>query len=180
MKISDDLHTAYHEVGHWIAALELGVFASNLSIIPDSEEQTSGRVPIAGGHGLLPLPGEDGSSPTFQSACLKHAEDQAIISFSGHAAIVSTLGIGDMGEESAIANGAGMDFGQGKAWLEGDAERINKAKARAIEIITTHQAQIKRIASKLLHLKTLDYEQALQLFYDNWSFWYNDDGTMRE
>ena len=179
LEINDELHSAYHESGHWVAAFELEVLALGLSIIPDSEEQTAGRVPVEGGNGLWLPSGAEQDSPQYQAVWREHAEKQAIISYAGHAAVVSILGIGDMSEESAIANGAGMDFEQGKKWFEGDSERIDKTKARAIEIVTSHRAGIERIASKLFQLKTLDGQQAEQLLYDNWSYWYNDDGSRR-
>ena len=104
-------HTAYHEAGHAIACDELGVAHDGLSVVPDKKDGSAGRIAMEDSDDEFWIrPGTDRLSPENQAAFQAWAEDQAVIDFAGHAAVVVLLGIGDMSDESARRHGAHSDF----------------------------------------------------------------------
>ncbi|MDA0984017.1 MAG: hypothetical protein O3A06_13570 [Proteobacteria bacterium] len=145
---SNDKQTAYHEAGHAVASLELGVNFGVVSIIRGADG-TAGRVSVEGDDGYFPLPGTDPHSLKSKAGYQRWAEEQAVIDYAGHAAVVVLLGIGSMSETSAEGFGAGPDFLKARNRLDRDRERVKKAKARAVEIITARRDDVRKVADDL-------------------------------
>ena len=140
---------------------------------------TAGRIGVEDGEGFFPPPEIDPSSPEFNRLHHEWATNQAVIDFAGHAAIVALLGIGDMSHKSAIANGAGPDFEKAYERLGNEAEPIQDAKDRALQIVISRRTDIEIISDKLLELKQLDPQQVDLLISGGWSTFLNDDGSPR-
>jgi len=155
--MSDLKRTAYHEAGHAIAATELDVQFDVISIAGD--EGRAGTVGVEGDDGFFVRPGTDPLSPDNERAYRAWADQQAVIDYAGHAAVVALLGAGDMGDESAAAYGAGDDFEKARARMGGDPRRIAEAKARSTEIITRRGDAVRKIADALITHTRLDAEQ---------------------
>lgn len=173
-----DMHTAYHEAGHWIAADTLDVQTDMMSIIP-SVDGTGGRIGVAGDEGYWIPPGTDPFSPENELAFREWATTQAVIDYAGHAAVVALLGVGDMTDECASSNGADADFEKARLRLSDDTARIAAAKMRAMQIVQERQADITLIADKLMALGRLDSQQAAMLVDGVWHLFFNDDGSQR-
>lgn len=154
-----DRETAYHEAGHVIACDEMGVHHGGLSIVPH-EDGTIGRAPVDGDDGFYVRPGTDPFSPENEAGYRAWAEEQAVIDYAGHAAVVAALGIGSMSDESGAAHGAGEDFEKARARLGGDADRIKRAKARAVEIVTARRDDVAKLATVVLEHGYLDAQEA--------------------
>lgn len=139
--------TAYHEVGHALAADEFSLLRSTPSIIPDIRDRTAGRVYVEGIGG--PAPGANRAVWAMR---------QSVIDYAGHAAVVALLGRGSMSDRSAAAHGAGRDFARARERLGGDLVRIERAKRRAVAIVTARRkqavarAELLFVQGKLRHL----------------------------
>lgn len=153
----EDERTAYHEVGHAIAADELDVEYGPMSNIP-RDDGTAGRVGVEGDDFFSPL-GGDMHSPENEQAFGAWAERQAVIDYAGYAAVVGLLGIGDMSNESAEKYGAASDFEKAHQRLAGDAKRIDQAQDRALEIVKARQEDVEKIAGLLIERGRLDSQQ---------------------
>lgn len=140
--------SAYHEAGYAIACVELGVDFLRASII--AGEGYAGDSPVERDKSGVIAP--DGASFSAASNGWFRAwlEKLAVIGYAGHASVVTLLGIGDMGDDSANTNGAGKAFD--RAWLrvDGDPDHIERCKARAVELITARHAPARAIAAALL------------------------------
>ena len=130
--------TAYHEVGHALAADEFRLLRSRPSIIPDIRDGTAGRVYVEGIGG--PAPGANRAVWAMR---------QSVIDYAGHAAVVALLGRGSMSDRSAAAHGAGGDFARARERLGGDLVRIERAKRRAVAIVTARRKQVVALAELL-------------------------------
>lgn len=177
--VTDKIHTAYHEAGHWIAADELDVPTDGISIL-SKDDGTAGRVHVEGGDGFFLTPGSDPYSPENERLFQEYATTQAIIDYAGHAAVVSLLGIGDMSDECALESGAGSDFEKARERLGGDDLLMSQAKDRAIQIVTSRRDDAELIVDKLLRLGELDSQQVDILLGGAWDIYLNEDGTRRE
>jgi hypothetical protein len=155
--MSQQRHTAYHEAGHVIACDELQVNHGGLSIVP-RKDGSLGRAPVEGGSHFNPR-GADLDSPENEAAFRAWAEEQAVIDYAGHAAVVALLGVGSMSDASARAHGAGPDFEKARERLGADPKRIKQAKTRAQKIVTTRRGDIKTLVDAVLKYKRLDDEQ---------------------
>ncbi len=154
-------HTAYHETGHAIASDELGVQYGRISIVPG--EGKLGSVTVEG-DGFF-NPGSDPFSPESEKLFREWAEQQAVIDYAGHAAVVELLGIGDMSGESAEAEGAGCDFEKASDRLGGDPQRIEHAKTRALEIVRARADDVRKIADVLVERQRLDPQEVDCVIY---------------
>jgi len=165
-RIAEDERTAYHEVGHVIVADEFNVEYENLSMIPRNDG-TAGRVGVEGDDYFSPPLGEDMHLPKSERAFRAQAEEQAVIDYAGHAAVVCLLGFGDMSNESAEKCGAGSDYEKAHQRLGGDPKRISQAQNRALEIVKTRHKDVAKIAELLIERGRLDSDQvARALYYD--------------
>ena len=156
---SDRRHVAYHEAGHAIAAEELDVQFGMITIVPNG--YSAGGVGVEGDDGFS-VEG-DAFSPENEHAFQAWAEQQSIIDYAGHAAIVVLLGIGDMSHKSALANGASDDFIKARRRLNGNRRRMDRAKARAVDIITGRVKDVHTVADALLKHQTLDSQSVEML-----------------
>jgi len=153
--------TAIHEAGHAVAAMELGVMFTIISIVPG--EGYDGRVLVEGGdYFIMPL-GTDPYSPENERAFRAWAEQQAIIDYAGHAAIVAVLGVGDMSYRSACQHGAWDDFSKASQRLRRDYRRIVAARDRAKEIVQTRKRHVRMLAQALMEQGRLDGQSAEML-----------------
>jgi ATP-dependent Zn protease len=150
--------TAYHEAGHAVAAMELGVWYDGLSIIPRGDG-TVGHVRVEGDDGFWMPHGSDPDSPENMAKYWAWAEQQAVIDYAGHAALVVLLGIGDMSEKSAKVNGALEDFDKARERLGDDSQRIKQAKARARKIVSDRRREVRKLALAALKYGYLDGQQ---------------------
>src|SRR2546425_9383933 len=116
------MQTAYHEAGHAIAALELGILFDTVSIVPG--QGRLGSVKVEGDDGWFAPPGTDPDSPQNKKAFSKWAEEQAVIDYAGQAAVVALSGTGSMSAKSAAAQGAADDFAKARTGLSGDPRKI--------------------------------------------------------
>jgi hypothetical protein len=130
--------TAYHEVGHALAADEFDLLRGSPSIIPDLRDGTAGRVYVEGIGG--PAPGANRAVWAMR---------QSVIDYAGHAAVVALLGRGTMSDRSAGAHGAGGDFARARERLGGNPVQIERAKRRALAIVRAHRKQAMALAELL-------------------------------
>lgn len=153
----DRMKTAVHESAHALVAMELDVAFHVLEIIEDPDDDCSGAVGVEGDDAFLVAPGltPERSEQLFQ----EWAEQQAVIDYAGHAAVVTLMNLGDMSEESADAHGAGEDFEKARTRLAGDAARITAAKRRAVEFVIRLDADIRKVANVLAQHGRLDAQQ---------------------
>jgi hypothetical protein len=145
--------SAYRETGHAIACVELKVHLLSASILA-GEGYAAGRR-VEGDDGFVIAPDSDPFSRASEAGFRAWLGKQAVIDYAGHAAVVIMLGIGDMDDASANANGAGEDFD--KAWLrlDGDPDQIEHCKASAVELITARHEQVSAVVAALLKRERL-------------------------
>jgi hypothetical protein len=143
-----NLHIAIHEAGHAIAAIELEIAFEMISIEPSQD--TAGRIGVEGDDGYWFGPGRDSANPSNDKRFQQWADEQAIIDYAGHAAIVTLLGESAMNSRAAVRAGAGTDFKKASRRLGSDRRRIAAAKARALEIVGSRRDDVRKIADTLL------------------------------
>ncbi len=141
-------HTAFHEAGHAVAALELDVQFDGISIVPT--DHRAGRVGVEDDDGFPIHPGTDWKSPDNERAFRAWAARQAIIDYAGHAAVVVLLRVGDMSYRSAAQHGAWDDYDKASARLGRNHRRITAARERAVEIVSAREADVRKIAMALI------------------------------
>ncbi len=156
-----NMSTAYHETGHAIAADELDVMYLGISIVPG--EGTLGNVPVEGDEYSPFAPGPDPSEN--EKLFREWAEQQAVIDYAGHAAVVELLGIGEMSGESAEAEGAGSDFEKASERLGGDPQRIEQCQKRALAIVRARADDVRKIADVLVERQRLDAQEVDCVIY---------------
>jgi hypothetical protein len=149
--------TPVHEAGHAVAALELNVEFGMVSIIQG--EASHGSVSVENDDGIIIPPGTDPYSPENELRYRAWAQEQAIIDYAGHAAVVVLLGIGDMSWWSARCYGAQEDFDKAKRRLGRRQKPIQAARKRAIEIVTARADDVRKLARALSEHKRLDPQQ---------------------
>jgi hypothetical protein len=103
--------------------------------------------------------GTDPFSPENEAGFKAWAEEQAVIDYAGHAAVVAFLGVGDMTDGSAASYGAGSDFGKACERLGNDQERIQCAKDLAVAIVSAEGEAMRRIAEELIARGELTSDQ---------------------
>jgi ATP-dependent Zn protease len=155
MRHGDIKRTTYHEVGHAIACDELDIEFDRVSIIPG--EGRLGSVAVEGDDYFSINPSV--SAAENDAAFQKWAEQQAIVDYAGHAAVVALLGEGSMSDKSARENGASDDFEKARQRLGGDRNRIQEAKARALEIVTKRREDVAKMSEELTKRQRLDGQQ---------------------
>jgi hypothetical protein len=149
-------HTAIHEAGHAVAAMELNIQFDMVSVLP--HESFAGNIGVEGDDGYW-LSRTDPNSPENKRAYREWARQQAVIDYAGHAAIVVLLDWADMGYRSAMQHGAGDDYDKASKRLGHDFRSIKKARGQATEIIAKRQADISKIAKALVEHGRLDAQQ---------------------
>lgn len=150
--------TAYHEAGHVIACDEFNIACGVVTITPNEERETAGHCMHA----------EDAPYECFKKgklttdeikAIATWNEQHAIVGYAGHAALVALLNIGGMSDISAAENGAGQDFEKANERLGLDPERMGRAKAEALRIVTARRDDVEKVADALLKLGRLNDAQ---------------------
>jgi hypothetical protein len=115
--------TAFHEAGHAVACRHFEVLHDTIFIVRG--EGRDGSIPVEGDNGFMVPCGTDPFSEQNERAFQAWAEQQAIIDYAGHAAVVALLRIGDMSRASAESLGAASDYDKAHERLGGSEARLH-------------------------------------------------------
>jgi ATP-dependent Zn protease len=142
--------TAYHEAGHAVAAVVLGlkIGKRGVSIIPDKENDTLGTT-----HVLRQL--RENPECARSAGMQWRLERQAITCFAGDAAERKFNGGRRFGGRQDYQRTAGLLAHVATSWEQHDA-RIEVARLGARDLVEANWSSIQAVAEELLRRKTLN------------------------